>query len=105
MKSSKEILISLFILFFIIFSKLYSQDIQQGEFMIVNNTGTSGGHNITVKIYPSGAIFNGDYGYTLLAKNPIDPYNNQYIFGKEVVLSNDQGSGNYFTVANFDKTW
>jgi hypothetical protein len=72
--------------------------------MVVNNTGTSGGHNITVKIYPSGAVFSGYYEYTLKSYNPIDPFNNQYIFGKEVVLSNDQGANDYFKVANFDRT-
>ncbi|MCX6159578.1 MAG: T9SS type A sorting domain-containing protein [Ignavibacteriae bacterium] len=99
-----KISIALFVLFFMVFSKLYSQNIQQGEFMVVNNTGTSGGHNITVKIYPSGAVFSGYYEYTLKSYNPIDPFNNQYIFGKDVVLSNDQGANDYFKVANFDRT-
>jgi hypothetical protein len=104
MKNLKKIFTSFIIIFIIVFSNLYSQDISQGEFMIINNTGQSGGHYIIVKMYPSGAVFNGDYYYTLDAKYSI-PNHDPYIYGvNNLTISNDHQSSIYYRIANFDKT-
>ena len=92
-----------FILFFIVFSNLYSQDISQGEFMIVNNSGENG-YPIKVDIYPVGAIFNGNYDYALKSKYPIDPQQNNKIFGIQQITLSNLTSQTWYTVANFDNT-
>ncbi len=68
MKNVKEAL-GILVILFSITSYLYSQDIGQGEFMIVNKTNSI---PITVKIYPVGAIFSGGGQYTVDARFPID---------------------------------
>ena len=55
-----------------------SQEIRDGELMFVNNTGTSG-YNITIDVYPVGAIFNGADEYAFKAVNALP--DNPYIFG------------------------
>lgn len=51
-----------FILLLLFSSFIYSQEIGQGEFMIVNKTGII---PITVKIYPVYAIYSGGGQYTV----------------------------------------
>jgi hypothetical protein len=100
---NRTIILSL-ILFFIFATNLLSQNISDGEFMIVNQTGTSTGYSISVKIYPVGAIFNGGNEYTVKAHNPIDPIYNPYIYGKEISISNVQSGTGWYALANFDKS-
>lgn len=84
---------------------IYSQDIDRGEFMIVNQTSSSSNPtNITVKIYPVGAIFNGADQYTVKARYPINEISNPYIFGKEIAISYDQNGTEWYKRANFDKS-
>ncbi|MFA5403806.1 MAG: T9SS type A sorting domain-containing protein [Ignavibacteria bacterium] len=100
MNNLKKISIALFILL-LSSSFIHSQDIDRGEFMIVNQTNSI---PITVKIYPVGAIFNGDDQYTVIAANKINPQNNYYIFGKEIAISYDQNGNDWYKRANFDKS-
>ncbi len=99
MKNLKK-LFGILSIIFIFTSLLYSQEIREGEFMIVNNTG-----QIFIKavIYPVGAIFSGGGQYTVDATYPIVQNTNDKIFGKEIVLDFNQNE-KWFIVANFDKT-
>lgn len=69
------IIIAIFIA--LLTGKIYSQNIAEGEFMIVNQTS---GKNILVKMYPVGAIFSGGGQYTVDAKHSITQ-NEKYIYG------------------------
>ena len=100
MNNLKKISITLIVLL-LSSTFIYSQDIGQGEFMIVNQTNSI---PITVKIYPVGAIFNGADQYTVIAANKINPQNNFYIFGKELPISYDQNGNDWYKRANFDKS-
>gem|GEM_PF-1674863 len=95
-------LFSVLVIILLISQLLYSQDIQQGEFMVVNNTGKNG-YQIKVDIYPVGAIFNGNDQYTLNAANQVGSYNK--IWGVEQYpLTNNQTTQNWYARINFDKT-
>ena len=87
---------------FLISPLLHSQDIQQGEFMVVNKTGGNG-YSIKIDIYPVGAIFNGNYEYALKAAYPI-PQQNDKIWGVQQYELSNQTAQNWFVVANFDKS-
>src|SRR6188768_1546393 len=67
----------------------YSQSINGGELMIVNNTGTIAGKFIKINIYPVGAVFSGGKQYTLDATNPISDQN-KFIFGYSDILDFNQ---------------
>ena len=71
-------IIFLLLITFIINKNASPQNIGKGELMFVNNTGTSG-YNITIDVYPVGAIFNGADEYAFKAVNALP--DNPYIFG------------------------
>lgn len=95
-------LIRILVIMFLISPLLHSQDIQQGEFMVVNKTGGNG-YSIKIDIYPVGAIFNGNYEYALKAAYPI-PQQNDKIWGVQQYELSNQTAQNWFVVANFDKS-
>jgi hypothetical protein len=99
MNNLKKISIALLVLL-LSSTFIYSQDIGQGEFMIVNQTNST---PITVKIYPVGAIFNGADQYTVVAEHQISQ-TNKYIFGMEIPISYDQNGTEWYKRANFDKS-
>ena len=77
-------------------SLILPQTIDNGEFMFVNKSN----NQITVSIYPNGAIFNGNYQYNLYAVNPVNPQPDyKYIYPiYEYILSQNQTKK-----ANFDR--
>lgn len=99
MKNLKSIL-GILVILFLMSPFLYSQDIGQGEFMIVNQTGN---RIIGIEICPMGAIFSGGGQYTVDARYPIDPQNNiKYIYPTGRINIDYQGYN--YTKANFDYT-
>jgi len=91
-KLSSLIIISAIAFLFLIMQNVFSQSYNYAEFLIVNNTGNNDGFPIIIDVYPVGAIFNGDNAggytgqYTPIAAHPIDPNNNNKIFGVHSVL-------------------
>ena len=86
---------------FLFTSYIYSQNISDGEFMIVNHMEVSEVY-IKAVIYPVGAIFSGGGQYTVDSRYRITDQN-KYIYGKEIILDYHQ-TGNWYEVANFDAT-
>lgn len=84
-------------------SNLYSQNISDGELMIVNRTGNSG-YNIIIHVHPYGSVFNGNNEYTLKAANPIPPDRNK-LCDYYYLLSKYQTGSMWYVIANFDKTF
>ena len=82
-------LVVILILIIFINDKCNSQNISQGELMIVNNTGTQTGKMIKVNIYPVGAIFSGCNQYSLDATNKI-PSSSEKIYGYSKILNFNQ---------------
>lgn len=75
------------IFFFLLLNSSFilSQTIDNGEFMFVNKSS----NQISLKIYPNGAIFNGDFKYNLYAYNPISSQQeHKYIYplGPEAIF-------------------
>jgi hypothetical protein len=89
----------LVIFVFLLFNSsfIYSQTIDYGEFMFVNKSN----NQITVSIYPYGAIFNGNYQYNLYAANPINGL--LYIYPTVPYTLDAFQTGTYFKKANFDR--
>ncbi len=79
-----------------------SQFIDQGELMLVNNTGING-YAITVDVYPVGAIFNGVDQYAFKAVNAIPGYSPNIWGIYHKTLSNDLNQ-EWFVNGNFDGT-
>lgn len=85
-------------------SLILSQTIDNGEFMFVNRSN----HQISVKIYPNGAIFNGNNEYNLTAFHRISSQEeHKYIYplGPNPIILNPYGTGIYLKRANFDRDW
>ena len=96
-------IIFLLLITFIINKNASPQNIGKGELMFVNNTGTSG-YNITIDVYPVGAIFNGADEYAFKAKYPIDEQNNNKICGLHQKVLSNLTTEEWFVNGNFDKT-
>ena len=101
----KNLIIRFFeiLIFFLFFpSFIYSQPIGEGELMIVNQSNIN---QISVRIYPSGAIFNGDFQYNMYAKYHVDnDINNIYIYPIYEYTLNTFNTVPYYIKANFDRT-
>ena len=94
--------IFLLLITFVISKNSLSQNIGRGELMFVNNTGTNG-YNITIDIYPVGAIFNGADQYAFVAKYQVPESDGKICGLHQKVLSN-LTTEEWFVNGNFDKT-
>jgi hypothetical protein len=90
---------TIFIFLIINSSFIFSQTINNGEFMFVNKSS----NQISVKIYPNGAIFNGDNEYNLYAVHQINGQEFIYPKGPNPLILDPYNNGNYFKRANFDR--
>jgi hypothetical protein len=100
MKNNKKRFFGILVFFLFCSTFSYSQLIGDGEFMFVNKSN----NQITVKIYPNGAIFNGNYEYNLYASNRVDNNpNNIYIYPVYEYTLMTYQNGTYFKTANFDR--
>jgi hypothetical protein len=102
MKNILKISVS-FLIVFLFSSFVNSQDIGNGEFMIVNKSSST---LINVKIYPVGAIFSGGGQYTVDAQYPVnDGLSGKYLYPSQQYQIDYEESGNiYYIIANFDYT-
>lgn len=83
----------------------FSQNIGNGELMIVNNTQDQSPLYLKINVYPVGAVFSGGRQYTLDARFPIDVANNK-IFGFTKILKYDKTlpEQEWTAKINFDAT-
>jgi hypothetical protein len=96
MKNLIKLLVLLSLLFLLI-PYLHSQEIGDGELMIVNNTAN---RILSIEIFPVGAIFSGGGQYTVDSRFRISD-ENKYLYPTETQYINYEQNNN-FIKANFD---
>ena len=85
------------------FKTSFSQGFGYSEFYVANKTGStfSGGHEIKIRIYPVGAVYNYLEQYSADIKGTPLPNHFKYLLGFDTLLSNDE-TQYYIALGQFD---